>query len=305
MKPSLRQLQYLVAIAETERFGEAARQLNVSQSALSAQIAGMEADLGVSLMERGRHGAVLTPIGRDVLARARIVLREVEELRAVARQSGEKLSGRIQLGVLPSIGPYLLPVAARELHQRYPELRLVVREERTSDLKEGLRGGRFDTVILSEDESAEHVFRPLFTEHIWVCAAPEDPLSQSSDALKIGDLKGRQLLSLGQGHRFSDFVRRIAAEAGAEVSTEYEGTSLDAVRQMAVMGAGVALLPSLYAHSEARRDPELVIRRLDYPSAMRQIVMGWRGTSPLKAEFALLAEAFGQTAKHLLARDGA
>ncbi len=305
MRPTLRQLQYLIAIAETERFGEAARQLNVSQSALSAQIANMEDGLGVSLLERGRHGALLTPVGQEILVRARIVLREVEELRAVARRGTELLSGRVQLGVLPSIGPYLLPVAARRLHEGYPDLRLVVREERTADLKDGLEGGRFDTVICTEGEFEGHSKVSLFREHLWVCAAPDDPLSQSAEPLKIDELKGAQFLSLGPTNYFSGLVRELASQAGAVVSAEYEGTSLDAVRQMAIMGAGIALLPSLYAHSEARRDPELVIRRLDYPAAMRDIVLCWRTTSPLEAAFQVLAKELTDTAAALLETDTA
>lgn len=300
MRPTLRQLQYLAAIAETSRFGEAAKLLNVSQSALSAQIADMEDSLGVVLLERGRHGAILTPVGHDVLTRARVILREVEELRTVARQSNDRLAGRINLGVLPSIGPYLLPVAARHLHQRYPDLRLAVREERTVDLKEGLERGKLDTVISTPDMFSDYLQMPLFREDLWVCAAPEDPLSQSGEDLSLDDLRGCQFLSLGRDNHFSALIQRIASDAGAIVSSEYEGTSLDAARQMAIMGAGIALLPGLYAHSEARRDPELVIRRLDYPFAQREIVMCWRPTSPLVEAFSALRDMFLETAEGLL-----
>lgn len=302
MRPTLRQLQYLVAIAETGRFGEAARTLNVSQSALSAQIADMEEGLGVHLIERGRHGAVMTPIGHAVLSRARIVLREVEELRALARQSGAQLTGRVHLGVLPSIGPYLLPVAARQLHQKFPDLRLVVREERTNDLDEGLESGRLDVIISTANEHRSSASIPLFREELWICSAPDDALSQSETPVTIKDLAGRQFLSLGNGHRLSQLVQTIASEAGAIVSTEYEGTSLDAVRQMAVMGAGIALLPSLYAFSEAQRDPEFVVRRLDHPSACREIALCWRETSPLTDAYTVLASEFAQTAKGVLER---
>lgn len=300
MRPTLRQLQYFVAIADTKRFGEAARHLNVSQSALSAQIADMEDGLGVVLIERGRHGALLTPVGEQLLIRARRILTEVQEFRNAARQSGDGLSGRIQLGVLPSIGPYLLPVAVRPLHQKYPDLRLVVREERTIDLEHGLANGRLDVIISTDTAQDEAEFLPLFQEQLWICAAPDHALGQSSTPVRLEELAGSSFLSLGQEHRLSQLVHDIAAEAGAVVSSEYEGTSLDAVRQMAVMGAGIALLPSLYAVSEAQRDPEFIVRRLDHPKAVREIGMMWRKSSPLGSAFEVIGAELRETAEQIL-----
>lgn len=302
MRPTLRQLQYLVSIAETGRFGEAAKQLHVSQSALSAQIAEMEDSLGVTLIERGRHGAIMTPVGEQLLVRARRILTEVQELRHAARHSVDGMSGRMQLGVLPSIGPYLLPAAVRSLHMRFPELRLVVREERTIDLEEGLEVGRLDTIISSETQNPNCVFLPLFQEQLWVCAAPDDPLGQEEGPVKLSDIAGCSILSLGQEHRLSQLVHAIAEKAGAVVSSEYEGTSLDAVRQMAVMGAGIALLPSLYAFSEARRDPDFIVRRLVHPDAQRVIGLNWRKSSPMVSSFELIAAEMKETAESILTR---
>ena len=127
MRPTLRQLQYIVAVADTGRFRDAALQLGVSQPSLSEQISDAEAQLGVTLIERARTGAVLTPAGVEVVRRARIVLTQVEDLKTVARQVTGDLAGRYRLGTLPTIGPYLLPSAVRELHQLYPDLRLGVR----------------------------------------------------------------------------------------------------------------------------------------------------------------------------------
>ena len=129
MRPTLRQLQYLVAVAETGHFGDAAKSVNVSQPSLSAQIANMEAELGTVLVERGRHGALLTPKGEEAVRRARLILRDVEDLKSATRHEPGYLTGRLRLGVLPTIGPYLLPAATRRLHISYPELRFSVREE--------------------------------------------------------------------------------------------------------------------------------------------------------------------------------
>lgn len=289
MRPTLRQLQYIVAVAETGRFGEAARMLNVSQPSLSAQIAEAEAQLGVTLVERGRSGAVMTPLGEELVRRARLILRQVEDLRAAMEEGAGRLAGRIRLGVLPSVGPYLLPQAVRRLHGMYPDLRLSVREENTVELEAQLKDGRLDTVISTPEDHQAARKMELVREALWLCVAPDDDLASHKGAVPLSALEGRAMLSLGFGHRLSVTVQKLADAAGAHVSTEYEGTSLDAIRQMAAMGAGVAILPSLYAISEARRDPELVLRRIDHPLAFRQVCLIWRDTSPLKESLAELA----------------
>ncbi|MAK62777.1 MAG: LysR family transcriptional regulator [Ponticaulis sp.] len=300
MRPTLKQLSYFVEIAETGRFGEAARRMNVSQSSLSAQIADMEEELGARLIERGRHGALLTPAGNDVVVQARLILREVEELKSIARQSEEQFAGRINLGVLPSIGPYLLPPFTRHLHQRFPKLRLVVREESTIDLEKHLSDGHFDLVVSTPEDHPDAESVILFQEHFWVCAAPDDPLSSSLEPVQLSELRHQPFISLGYGHRLSQMVRELAQETGTYVSSEYEGTSLDAVRQMAVMGAGIAVLPSLYALSEARRDPHLTIRRIDHSKAVRNVSLCWRRTSALSTQFRLLADFLSETANDIL-----
>ncbi len=300
MRPTLRQMQYLIAVADTGKFGDAARAVNVSQPSLSAQIAEMEASLGVQLIERSRRGAMLTGAGEELVRRARRILREVEDLKAVARFGRRELSGRLRLGVLPTIGPYLLPLATRDLHTRFPDLRLSVREERTVDLDEHLQKGEFDTIISSpiDHENVHH--EPLFSERLYVCAPAEDPLARGEGPVRLKDLKGRALLTLGQGHRLNAIIRELAAASGAEVSSEYEGTSLDAIRLMAEMGAGVAILPSLYVLSEARLDRGLNARLIDHPLARREISLIWRDTSPLEASLKELAAPLRSAAAKLL-----
>ena len=300
MRPTLRQMQYLIAVADTGKFGDAARAVNVSQPSLSAQIAEMEASLGVQLIERSRRCAMLTGAGEELVRRARRILREVEDLKAVARFGRRELSGRLRLGVLPTIGPYLLQLATRDLHTRFPDLRLSVREERTVDLDEHLQKGEFDTIISSpiDHENVHH--EPLFSERLYVCAPAEDPLARGEGPVRLKDLKGRALLTLGQGHRLNAIIRELAAASGAEVSSEYEGTSLDAIRLMAEMGAGVAILPSLYALSEARLDRGLNARLIDHPLARREISLIWLDTSPLEASLKELAAPLRSAAAKLL-----
>jgi len=300
MRPTLRQLQYLVAISETGRFNEAAKRMNVSQPSLSAQVVDMELELKASLVERGRHGAMMTPLGEDIVRRARLILRQVEELKTVSNAGDTILSGRIRLGVVPTVGPYLLPKVTRELHQMFPDLRLAVYEGRTIDIDEQLRDGRLDVLIsTAEDHPASNGIK-LFEEALWVCVPTDAPMANRNTPVKLCDLKGHSLLTLGHGHHLNAAIHELAKQSGAFVSTEYEGTSLDAIRQMAAMGAGIAILPSLYALVEARRDNALVVRRIDHPKAKRNISLIWRETSPLKEKFEQLAETLTNAADKIL-----
>jgi LysR family hydrogen peroxide-inducible transcriptional activator len=305
MRPTLRQLQYLVAVHDLGRFGEAAKKLNVSQPSLSTQIAEVEALLGVTLIERGRHGAVATPLGRELIERARTILRDVEDLKARARHGDDTLRGRISIGVLPTIGPYLLPGAVRSLHTAFPELRMAVREERTVDLDADLRNGAIDCIISRPEDHPDAVHRVLFEEEFYICCAPEDALMRTEVPAVLSDLRGRELLSLGPGHGLTAVLQQLAGLAGAGLSAEYFGTSLDAMRQTALMGTGVAILPSLYALQEAKRDPDLSLRRIDHPVAHRTLALIWRDSSPLTAQFEQVARILAEEAKTLLAeRDG-
>jgi len=300
MKPTLRQLQYLVAIDEAGTFSGAAKLCNVSQPSLSTQLRDMEEVLGTTLVERGRGGAPLTPIGDVLAARARIILRDMDAFRTAAREAGQTLAGRIRLGTLPSIGPYLLPLAVRKLHKLYPDLRIVVREENTVDLQSHLEDGHLDVIISTPEDHPAMRSMTLFHEHLYIGVAPDDPLASSNGAVTLADLAGRDLLTLGYGHKLSILVARVAEVAGAQVSSEYEGTSLDAVRQMAAMGGSVAVMPSLYMLSEAREDPGIVVRPINAQIAERNIALMWRPTSPLSGKFQAVGEILAEAAGELM-----
>lgn len=272
MRPTLRQLEYIVAVAETGRVGSAAKKLNVSQPSLSAQLAEVEADLGVTLFQRGRAGAKVTPIGEEIVRRARQILHELQDLRAAA-QGGGIFQGLLRLGVLPSIGPYLLPDVVQRLHQEHPSFRLIVREENTRDLDEGLRSGRLDMIISTPEDHPGTQSDFLFAEHLWAAVAHDHQLAARTGSLSLKDLAQQTLLTLGAGDRLSHIVAGLAANAGGRVSDEYEGTSLDAIRLMAATGAGIAILPSIYASTEARRGTDVRLYALDDPSASRDIAL--------------------------------
>jgi LysR family hydrogen peroxide-inducible transcriptional activator len=300
MKPSLRQLQYLVAIAETGTLSEAAKQTYVSQPSLSIQLKDMEDQLGASLVERGRKGALLTPLGMEVVARARIILRQIEDLQSISREASGTLAGRVRLGVLPTVGPYLLPQATRKLHKDYPELRLTVREERTVDLETHLSDGRFDMIISTPEDHPGTLSHAIVKENIYICVAPDDALAKEKGPINISQLKNREFLTLGYGHKFATVVNNLAGLAGATTTGTYEGTSLDAIRQMASMGESIAVLPSLYAISEAKRDPQLIVRQINHPLAQRQISLIWRETSPMGAKYNKMGDVFESMAQKIM-----
>ncbi|WP_299045999.1 hydrogen peroxide-inducible genes activator [uncultured Tateyamaria sp.] len=300
-RPSLRQLQYFVAVADDRAFGKAAQRLAVSQPSLSKQLATMEAELGAPLFERTSRKVRLTSLGERLLPRARVILQEVREFRAVARGAIGPFGDRLALGVLPSIGAYFMPHANRQLHQLYPKLRLVVQEGPTQQLLTLLKDGHLDAVIGTPTNEPDISSHPLFTETLWACAAADDPLSAQSTPIALADLSDRPLLSLSSEFRLARIVDRLAERAGTYVSRDYRGSSLDAVRQMAVMGAGVAVLPSLYALAEAVRDPDFVVRRIDDAEARHDIALLWRRGSPLGPNCLQLAEHLIATKREIRA----
>ncbi|GGB34482.1 hyaluronan synthase [Roseibium aquae] len=289
MRPSLRQIEYFVAVAERGAFGAAAHSLGVTQPSLSKQLATMEDELGIQLFERTSRKVKLTPLGRKLLNRGRAILAEVREFRATARGSLGLFGDRLAIGVLPSVGAYFMPIANRRLHLRYPDLRLIVQEGATFELLGLLQEGRIDAVIGTRTNEPGINSISLFSETLWICAASDDPLSSGQGPVHLSDLAGQPLLSLSPEFRLAEIVERLAQLAGTFVSRDYQGGSLDAVRQMAVMGAGVAVLPSLYALAEAIRDPEFNIRRIEHEEAVHEIFLHWRASSVHADDFRQLA----------------
>ena len=302
MRPTLRQLQYVVAVSETGRFHEAAKRLNVSQPSLSAQIADVEQQLGLQLIERGRSGALMTPQGEEFVRRARLILRDVEDLKTAMRSRDGDLAGRIRLGVLPSVGPYLLPPVVKDLHRTYPDLRLIVEEHWTDRLHAQLLDGTLDCIISTPEDHGETDSVLLFDEHLWICAAPDDALV-GKGPVQLSDLSGREILSVGQSQGLARTVADLAKSADANMSSVFTGTSLDAIRHMAATGAGVAILPAIYALSEARRDEDLVLRPLKHDQAHRRTALIWRATSPMAESFGQMADILRADAETILAQD--
>lgn len=286
---SFRQLRALVAVADELHFRRAAERIHVSQPTLSGQLKELELRLGVQLVERSRNSVLLTPVGMEVVDRARSILRDLDELVEAAGHAQRLFEGTIRVGSLPTLGPYLLPPIIPEIHRRYPSLKLFVRDGLHGTLLQGLRGGMFDTVILPLPiDGAELHTVPLFRERLDVSMADDHPLAQRK-TLDRGDLRGQEILVLEPGHRLREQVLELCADSGALPLTDYEGTSLDAIRQMVAAGMGLSFMPLLYVRSEVRPGTGVVIRRIGKRPPTRTIGMIWRRNSARTPELSELA----------------
>lgn len=295
MRPSLRQMQYVITVHDLGNFSLAAEALHVSQPSLSAQIKAVEDDLGLPLFIRSKSGARPTGAGIEFVTRARLILSEVDKLRGALR-SDAPFGGRLRLGVLPSIGPYLLPQVMHKLHQSHSNLRVILREENTSSLDEGLRTGRFDVILSTPEDHANTKSIPLFHETLWVALPTDHPLAAKSE-IQAHDLAGERLLTLDHGHRLTRVVYGIAGISGCIVSDDYEGTSLESLVLMAATGAGLAILPQLFMQSRPR--PEVALRPLMLADASRLIALMIPAQDTIRPGHDMLVDILRQTATSL------
>jgi LysR family hydrogen peroxide-inducible transcriptional activator len=275
--PSMRQLRYFVALAETRHFRRAAEAVGISQPSLSLQIGNLEELLGSQLIERGRGPVTLTPVGREVLTLARRTLDGAQEILDVTAAMRGGLSGTIRLGASPSLGPYLLPRVVGQLHKAFPDLRLYIRERVPRQLREELLDGTHDMILTQLPmQGAEFHVRRLFSEPLLLVVPPDHPLARQP-SVSVSDLKGLEVLSLGPDFVLHDLIQVICAEHGADLVRDYEGTSLDALRQMVAMGMGVTFLPQLYVTSEIDpREAAVVALPMARSSFNRTVGLVWR-----------------------------
>lgn len=247
---TLKQLSYFIALAETRHFRKAAERVGVSQPSLSQQIVGLESALRLELVERGQRGAVLTPGGREVLTQARKVLDETETLKALAQDAREGLGGTIRLGSTPTLGPYFLPHVMRQLHREFPSLKVIVRDAAPTVLQDELLEGRHDLILTQLPvRSADVAVERLFREPLKLAVAQDHALAKAG-TVQDTDLMGRDILTLSSAYTLHNQIVALCEELGANLRQDYEGTSLDALRQMTALDMGMTFLPALYARSE-------------------------------------------------------
>lgn len=288
-RPTHRQLEYLVAVADHGHFGAAARACHVSQPTLSAQLKLMEDRLGVVLIDRVAATVQPTPAGQALLPLARSVLETLDELVRVAGAADSGLGGLIRLGVAPTVGPYLLPAVLEALQAEVPGLELYIREERPVQLEPAVRDGALDcafTPLPLRDERLMH--EEICREKIYLGVPARHPLAGLAE-IPVAALGGERMLTLGRGHRLYDEVQALCAVSGAAMGEDYEGTSLDAIRQMVSIGMGLSLFPAAYVASEFGKERRVVLRELSDWPMQRRVVLAWRAGSPRQLHFQRLA----------------
>jgi LysR family hydrogen peroxide-inducible transcriptional activator len=277
---NLRDLRYLVAVADHRHFGKAAEASFVSQPTLSTQIKKLERELGVELIERNPRQVLLTDAGERVVERARSIMRQTEAIYDIARWAKDPESGSIRIGLFPTLAPYLLPHVVPELHTRFPNLELLLVEEKTEVVVERLRTGRLDVGVLAmpvELEVLDHEY--LFAEDFVLAVPCTHPLAEHDGPVDVSVLAGENVLLLEEGHCLRDQALSVCHLAGAEERSGFRATSLETLRQMVAAGVGVTLLPELAVQPPVPPQPDIKLLRFTEPVPRRQLAMYWRRTS--------------------------
>ncbi|MBA4801773.1 MAG: LysR family transcriptional regulator [Euryhalocaulis sp.] len=294
--PTLRQLSFFVALAETGSFREAAERSGVTQPALSAAIKELENLTGAVLFERGPRGATLTPAGESALDRARRILADAEDLVLSARESGEPMTGPLRLGVIPSIAPYLLPRALPELKTRFPELELRLKEDITTRLLDGLADRRLDLAIIALPFETPGLKTLAAFDDEFLLVAPCGHKLLDRKTLKPSDVPTGELLLLEDGHCLREHALAACKTPDAAKSREFGATSLQTLLEMVAAGYGVTLAPRLMMDAGAIAHDRVACRGFDAPLMGRQVGVVWRGGSVWDAD----AEALAATLRDIL-----
>jgi LysR family transcriptional regulator, hydrogen peroxide-inducible genes activator len=276
---NLRDLRYFVALADTRHFGKAAERSFVSQPTLSAQIKKLEGYLGVQLIERQPRRVTLTETGAKILPLARRILQESEEIVSVARNEHDPLSGKLKVGLIPTIGPYLLPLVTRKLRKQLPRLKLMLYEYQTQPLLEKLRAGDIELGILALPMPLEGLdARELYEESFSVAMPSDNPLAKKTN-IKLDDLSGETLLLLEDGHCLRDQALEVCSRIDVKENDDYRATSLETLRQMVAAGLGITLLPELATRGPFGSGHGLTVKSFARPVPSRSVGAVWRKSS--------------------------
>ncbi len=299
---NLRDLRYLVALADERHFGRAAERCFVSQPTLSAQIRKLEEYLGVPLVERQPRRVALTSAGEKIVERARRLLLEADAIVELAKTDRDPLSGAIRLALIPTVGPYLLPHVARRLRKDLPRLKLMLYEFQTAPLLEKLRAGEIDMGILAlpvplDGLDAEPLFEEPFT-----LAVPSGHRLADHERVKVDDLKGETLLLLEDGHCLRDQALEVCSRIRVQEDQDYRATSLETLRQMVAAGHGVTLLPQLAAESPVGAARGLRAKPFARPAPSRTIGAVWRKSTTRAAAVAAISGSMRAAMKEEMKR---
>jgi len=287
---NLKDLKYLVALADTGHFGRAAERTFVSQPTLSAQIKKLEDYLGVTLVERQPKNVQLTEVGKLVVARARRMLNEGEEIIALARNNTDPFAGKFKVALIPTIGPYLLPRVMPKLRKALPNLGLMLYEYQTEPLLQRLRDGEIDLGIMALPAPHDGIESRALYEEDFTVALPNDHPLCAKTTIKAQDLKGQTLLLLEDGHCLRDQALEVCSRVDVREPEDYRATSLETLRQMVVAGLGITLLPELAVESPFGSQRGLAVRRFAKPVPTRTVGAVWRKSSTRAAVIAAVCD---------------
>jgi LysR family hydrogen peroxide-inducible transcriptional activator len=298
-RPSIRQLECLVAVADRLSFRKAADAVGISQPALSAQVQLAEQLLGVQVFERDRRAVLVTQAGEEVIGRARLALEAVDAVGLAARQRGEPLVGPLRLGVIPTVAPYWLPAMLPEVRHRFPRLELVLREDQTARLLAQLHAGQIEVALLALPVPGDVTTAAIVREEFVLAAPRGAPIAARRGRLTEADLEDEKVLLLEDGHCLRDQALAVCERAGAAVAMEVRATSLPTLVQMVAGGLGVTLLPEAAAEALVPRRSGVQLAPFAKPPG-RTIGLAWRTSSGRLREFRLLADVLREQAERHL-----
>src|SRR5208282_2937474 len=273
---NLRDLRYLVALADTHHFGHAAEKSHVSQPTLSAQIRKLEDYLGVQLVERQPRNVALTDIGERIVLLARRVLQDADDIVEVARGSRDPLAGTLKVAFIPTLGPYLLPLVTPRIRKQLPRLQLLLYEYQTGALLERLRAGELDLGVLALGVDVSGLAVQPLWEEAFTLAVPAGHRLATKSAVRTDDLAGETLLLLEDGHCLRDQALEVCHRVDVHEAEDFRATSLETLRQMVVAGLGITLLPELAVESPFGSQRGLTVREFSRPAPTRTVGAVWR-----------------------------
>jgi len=280
---NLRDLKYLVAVADTRHFGHAAERCFVSQPTLSGQIKKLEGELGVTLFERTKRSVETTPLGDAIVAQARQVLEQADALWQLAQSFQDPLVGPLRLGAIPTLSPYLMPLILKPLKKRYPQLQLVLSEELTDSLLTRLGRHEIDAALVATPVAdPDFDSMPLFDEPFWLVHPRSHPLAARKKIIQA-DLDGADLLLLAEGHCLAEQAMEVCHMHDRNVQgdmADLRAASLETLLQMVAAGFGSTLLPALALKTASARDRSIVTRQLNMPDTYRRVSVVYRRTFP-------------------------
>ena len=290
---NLRDLQYLIAVAETRHFGKAAQRCFVSQPTLSGQIKKLEDELGVTLFERSNRSVEITAVGQGVLEHARVIIEQVETIRLLAQSFEDPLAGPLPVGAIPTISPYLMPLLLKPLQQAHPQMRLVISEEQTDRLLQRLRDHQIDAAILATEHDDPDLERiALYREPFWLAFAQNSPL-YTQDEITQDDLDHADLLLLSEGHCLAQQAMQICNLQQRQQPGDManlRASSLETLIQLVAAGYGSTLIPALALSGNWISGRGVITRQLSLPNTWRDISLYYRKEFPRVAALQALAE---------------